>query len=67
MLREILRRIKNFVWGPRLRFVVYQEEWDMKWGVLPRWVSSEGWHFTWVGLTFYWFSRRLDIRCQDNN
>lgn len=66
-LAEARRRLRNFFVGPRLRVVAYREPWDFRWGVLPRWVSSEGWHFTWVGLTLYWFSRRVDIRWQDNN
>lgn len=68
MIREVWRRVRNFFIGPRWVIVVYQEEWDMRFPCIsPRWVSSPGWHFTWVGVTLYWFSRRIDIRWQDDN
>ena len=66
-MKEVLRRLKNFFIGPRLVVGTRRDDWLMAWGILPQWYSSEGWHFTKVGVTIYFFSRRLDIYWTDNN
>ena len=67
MIREVWRRVRNFFWGPRLRVRFYQEPWLFRWAIIPEWQSSEGWHFTHVGVIICFFSRRLSILWTDNN
>lgn len=67
MLREVLRRVRNFLIGPKWAARHVRQEWTFQWGVVPYWLSSEGWHFTEVGVRLFWFSHVFTLAWVDNN
>jgi hypothetical protein len=65
--RETRRRIVNFFVGPHLMVTFDQEPWRFRLGIVPEWLSSEGFHFTRVGVNVYFASRILGVWWVDNN